>query len=402
VKDNSDEPLAGIRVVDFTTLVPGPMTTLALIEAGAGFLTIERPGGDGACSYEPKLGKGSAIFVRLNCGKRSLTVDLKHPKSLEIIRQVIAATDVLIEQFRPGVMARLGLGYEACAELNPGLIYCSLTGSGQAGPKRDVAGHDLNYVAQPGLLSMTRGSNGQPVLPHILAADIGGGAYPAIINILFALLQRERTGRGGRIDIAMSENVLPFLYGGLVKQLATGAAVVPNGEITTGGTARHQIYETKDIQHLPVAPIEDRFWTMFADAIGLSDEERQGHKDPLRSIALVNRKIASRTLAEWMQVFVATDARVASATQLRARGIFNFIVMSEYAETIALPVPIARQFGGGSLRRRSPPLDDIADTSCALDIWSPSAPAQMENYRHNGMFGGQPAELLQGDSTRTS
>jgi alpha-methylacyl-CoA racemase len=383
VTGDHDQPLTGIRVVDFTTLVPGPMATLALSEAGADVLKVERPGGDEARGYEPKIGENSAVFLLLNRGKRSITLDLKRPEALEAVRDIIAQADVVIEQFRPGVMARLGLGYEALAKLNPRLIYCSLTGYGQNGPLRDIAGHDLNYVAHAGLLSMIKANDGQPVLPHILAADIGGGAYPAIINVLLALIQRERSGRGCHIDIAMAENVLPFLYAGLAKQLSTGMGVTPGGEVTTGGTARYQIYKTKDGRYLSVAPVEDRFWSIFAATIGLSDGERQDGIEPSQLIALVRRKIASRDLAEWTEIFARTDVCVApvatledalGSPQFLARGTFSFKVTSENAEIAALPVPIVAHFRGESLRRSSPRLSAVTDMTAVSRIWQSTSP----------------------------
>jgi crotonobetainyl-CoA:carnitine CoA-transferase CaiB-like acyl-CoA transferase len=173
-------PLSGIRVLDFSTLLPGPMAGLFLVEAGAEVIKIERPGmGDEMRTYMPRLGEDSANFVLLNRGKRSIAIDLKAPDAVTRLTPLIERSDVLIEQFRPGVMDRLGLGYAALCQINPRLIYCSITGFGQTGPRRDMAAHDLNYLALAGLLSLTGGRDSAPGMPHMPIADIAAGTYPA-------------------------------------------------------------------------------------------------------------------------------------------------------------------------------------------------------------------------------
>src|SRR5258706_9813417 len=213
-KCDSMRPLEGIRVIDFSTLLPGPLATLLLAEAGAEVIKIERPGdGDEMRRFEPKLGADGVNFALLNRGKRSIAIDLKAPDALARLRPLIERADILVEQFRPGVMDRLGLGPAALAALNPRLIYCAITGYGQAGPKAAVAGHDLNYCADSGLLSLAAGSDGAPVVPAALVADIAGGAYPAVINILLALQRRAGTGNRcpPRVSVAGNPGPLPFL-----------------------------------------------------------------------------------------------------------------------------------------------------------------------------------------------
>src|ERR1044071_930856 len=189
-------PLEGVRVLDFSTLLPGPLATLMLAAAGAEVIKIERPGrGDEMRSYTPKFGADSVNFALLNRGKRSIAMDLKAPGAVEALKPLVESADVVVEQFRPGVMDRLGLGYEALKKINPKIVYCALTGYGQHGPRADVAAHDLNYVAESGMLSLAKGEAGSPTMPAALVADIAGGTYPAVINILLAL--RERDQRGG-------------------------------------------------------------------------------------------------------------------------------------------------------------------------------------------------------------
>src|SRR5262245_40397920 len=171
-------PLEGCLVLDFSTLLPGPLATLVLAEAGAEVVKIERPGGDEMRAWEPRWGRESLNFALLNRGKKSIVVDLKDARQRDRLQPLIARADVLVEQFRPGVMARLGLDYASVSALNPRIIYCSITGYGQAGPRREVAAHDVNYVATSGLLSLSMGPPSLPVLPPALIADIAGGSYP--------------------------------------------------------------------------------------------------------------------------------------------------------------------------------------------------------------------------------
>src|SRR5439155_4536112 len=209
------QPLEGLLVLDFSTLLPGPMATLLLAEAGAEVVKVERPSGEEMRSYRPRWGRESVNFALLNRGKKSLALDLKSDEDRKKLAPLLARADVIVEQFRPGVMARLGLDYDDIARINPRMIYCSISGYGQDGPKRDVAGHDLNYVGDTGLLALSMGSTRNPVVPPALIADIAGGAYPTVMNVLLALQQRARTGRGCYCDIAMAGNLFPFTYWGL-------------------------------------------------------------------------------------------------------------------------------------------------------------------------------------------
>jgi len=206
------QPLEGILVLDFSTLLPGPMATLLLAEAGAEVVKVERPSGEEMRSYRPRWGRESVNFALLNRGKKSLALDLKSDEDRKKLAPLLARADVIVEQFRPGVMARLGLDYDDIARINPRVIYCSITGYGQDGPKRDVAGHDLNYIGDAGLLALSMGDAERPVVPPALIADIAGGAYPTVINVLLALQLRQKTGRGSYLDVAMAKNLFPFAY----------------------------------------------------------------------------------------------------------------------------------------------------------------------------------------------
>lgn len=339
--------LAEIVVVDFSTLLPGPLATLILASVGATVVKVERPGGgDGMRDYEPRVGTTSANFALLNRGKDSRTIDLKSDRGIREARDLIERADVLVEQFRPGVMERLGLGFAEVEALNPRLVYCSITGYGQHGDRAGRAGHDLNYSAEVGLLSLLD----RPALSPALIADIGAGAYPAVINILLALADRQRTGRGRHLDIAMADGLFTWMYWALGNGLGCGHWPKPGGELVTGGSARYQVYKTADGRYLAAAPLEDRFWDAFCDAIELPDSLRDDKRDPNATTQAVAERIASRPAAEWERRFADVDACCSLVRDLReavsdpsfiARGIFGGRTGDGKGATLpALPLPV--------------------------------------------------------------
>lgn len=347
-------PLNGILVLDFSTLLPGPFATLMLAEAGAKVVKVERVGsGDEMRSYEPKLGADSANFQLLNAGKDSIAIDLKAKDAFERLKPLVAQADVVVEQFRPGVMDRLGFGYEALRVVNPRLIYCAITGWGQSGPKSAVAAHDLNYMAEAGLLGLSCGNDGAPVMPPVLVADLAGGAYPAVVNILLALFRRDRTGEGAYLDVAMGENLLPLAYWGLGDGFVAGQWPGRGDALVTGGSPRYQIYRTSDGRHLAAAPIEDRFWNNFCDLIGLAPEWRDAGADPYQAKRAIAAIIAGRSADDWMETFKGHDVCCSIVASLRdaaadphfaARGLFSREVRVEDASLPVLPTTVAPCF----------------------------------------------------------
>jgi crotonobetainyl-CoA:carnitine CoA-transferase CaiB-like acyl-CoA transferase len=233
------QPLSGIVVLDFTTLLPGPLATLLLAEAGAEVIKVERPGGEDMRHYEPRFDGESAMFAQLNRGKKSLVLDLKSAQARDKLMPLIERADVLVEQFRPGVMARLNLGYDAVKAVNRRLVYCSITGYGQSGPRAGEAGHELNYIGHTGLLALNPGPADRPVVPPALIADIAGGTLPAVMNILLALRQRDRTGEGCHLDIAMIDAMFTFASHALASGHATGAFPGRGGGRRNRRGARH-------------------------------------------------------------------------------------------------------------------------------------------------------------------
>jgi crotonobetainyl-CoA:carnitine CoA-transferase CaiB-like acyl-CoA transferase len=309
-------PLEGCLVLDFSTLLPGPLATLLLAEAGAEVIRIERPGGD----EMPSL-------AALNRGKTRLVLDLKTPHDRDQLRPLLGRADVLVEQFRPGVMHRLRLGYDDVAAINPKIVYCSITGYGQHGPKSGVAGHDLNYIADTGLLSISMGMPSNPVIPPALIADIAGGSYPAVINILLALRERDITGRGRHLDVSMTDNLFTLTLG--------------NSVIASGG-ARYRLYPTKDGRMLAVGALEQRFWDALCDITGLDADLRDDAANPSATMKRLGDIIAGETADTWARriadrdsccCVVATVEEASRDPHFVARGV-----------TPALHVPIDHQF----------------------------------------------------------
>jgi alpha-methylacyl-CoA racemase len=358
-------PLAGIRVLDFTTLLPGPMATLLLAEAGAEVIKIEHPDGENMRRFKPSWGKESVMFALLNRGKKSVAADLKNPRQRDRIIALAKTADVVVEQFRPGVMDRLGLGYGALRAMNPRIIYCAITGYGQSGPRRDRAGHDLNYIGDAGLLALSSGPPGQRVVPPALIADIAGGSYPAVMNILLALRRRDATGEGTYVDVSMTESVFPFMYWAIGAGLGAGAWPEDGGDRLTGGSPRYHLYETRDGRIAAVAALEPKFWESFTAAIGLAPEFIDDARDPPATIVRVAEIIAGKTAAEWEPIFDKADCCCSIVQDIRAalddphfnaRGLFAARILNEKGQALpAIPVPIDKPLRPGAATDASAP-----------------------------------------------
>lgn len=348
------QPLSGLLVLDFSTLLPGPLAALMLAEAGAEVIKIERPGGEDMRRFPPIVDGESAAFALLNRGKKILTLDLKADADRATLQPLLARADILIEQFRPGVMARLGLGYDDLRAINPKLIYCSISGYGQSGPRADEAGHDVNYIGATGLLDLQPGPIDGPGLPPLLAADIGGGSFPAMINILLALRARDRSGQGAFIDIAMTDTMFTFAWYALAIGTASGRFPKPGELPLVGGSPRYQLYPTKDGRIVACGALEQKFWLAFTAAIGLSAEFIDDRRDANATRGAIAKLIVARTADEWRPIFARADCCVTIVTPLEEairdphfveRGLFAHTIKNASGKTIpALPVPIDPQF----------------------------------------------------------
>ncbi len=329
-------PLDGIRVLDLSRLLPGPFATRTLRDLGAVVDKLEDPrGGDYLRRMPPSAGDGmNSVFHDLNRGKRSVALDLKRPEGRDVFLRLIERYDVLVESFRPGVMDRLGVGWETLRRRHRGLVYCAITGYGQTGPLKDRAGHDLNYLARAGVLGLTGPADGPPQVPGVQAADIGGALY-AVIGILAALHERRRTGEGRLVDVSMCEAALslaPFGFGSFV-----GGMHADRGrDVLTGGIAAYQTYETRDGGFMALAALEPKFWTAFCQGVGLEPDLRalapgphqEGPEGFKAKVAAIFRR---KTRAEWIAFADATDCclepvlspeETLADAQHRARGVF--------------------------------------------------------------------------------
>src|SRR5262249_29735695 len=280
--------------------------------------------------------------------------DLKSREGHARLAPLLARADVLVEQFRPGVMARLGLGYAAVRQVNPRIVYCSISGYGQHGPRAGEAGHDLNYIGATGLLALNPGPREHPSVPPALIADIGGGTFPAVMNILLGLRQRDQTGEGCYLDIAMADAMFTFAWQALAAGQATGRYPGPGEAWTAGGTPRYALYPTRDGAIVACAALEEKFWQDFCAAIELAPPLVDEQKDPPATPAAIAALIAARTAVDWRPIFAKADCCVTIVASLEeamrdphfvARGLFAYEAVSSAGTAIAaLPVPIAPIF----------------------------------------------------------
>src|SRR3954447_17881954 len=345
------QPLSGILVLDFTTLLPGPLATLMLAEAGAEVVKIERPGGEDMRAMPPVHDGEAAVFALLNRGKKSVVADLKNESDCNKLAPLLKKADVLVEQFRPGVMERLGLGYEAIKTLNARIVYCSVSGYGQQGARAGEAGHDINYQAATGLLAIQPGPLDPPVVPPGLIADIGGGSMPAVINILLALRQRDATGEGVYLDVAMTDAMFTFAWYAYAIGQATGSYPAPGVLRLAGGSPRYQLYPTRDGKLVACGALEQKFWLAFCNTIGLPAALMNDAADPEATKAAIREIIGRETAEHWRPKFAAADCCVTIMASLEEavrdphfveRGLFAHTIASGSGATMpALPVPIA-------------------------------------------------------------
>jgi len=323
--------LYGVRVVDLTRHLPGPLAGLLLADMGAEVLKIEPPDGDGMREMGPRRADGrSAYFAAVNAGKTTRRVDLKRADQRAAFLDLVKTADVLIESFRPDVLARLGVGYDTLKALNPRLIYCSLNGFGAAGPLAAMAAHDLNYVALAGALPPV-GADGS--LPDTPLADCAGGLFAALA-IVGALHGRARDGRGCHIDLALVDAVMPLQILPLAALGAAGAAAAPGEGPLNGGAAYYHVYDTADGRRVTLGAIEAKFWRAFCAAAERPDwEPRHGEPLPQRAlIAEVASMFRQLTLAECERRFGPADCCLAPALELadaiasphvRSRGLVS-------------------------------------------------------------------------------
>ncbi len=287
------QPLRGLRVLDFAHLLPGEFVTLWLSQLGAEVIKIERSGAQRLLGIDERHPYRAAF----NRGKKSIVLNLKTPKHLDVALRLVQDADVLVEGFRPGVMDRLGLGWEKVHALNPRLVYCSISGFGQGGPDRERPGHDNIYLAETGLLAENRGLDGEPHMFPVQLADVGGGTFPALVGILAALWAREQTGQGTYVDVSLFEGALAWTYL-LLPSLVGGPHVQVWLDGLAGRLPCYGIYRTQEGEHLALGALEPHFWAAFCHAV-----ERQNWLGRAYDLSLreeVATLFKQHTLKEWL------------------------------------------------------------------------------------------------------
>jgi crotonobetainyl-CoA:carnitine CoA-transferase CaiB-like acyl-CoA transferase len=328
--------LDGVKVLDLSRLLPGPFLTMILADLGADVIKVEAPGaGDYLRTMFPGKQGMSGRFLAVNRNKRSLVLDLKTAPGRDAFLRLVAQADVVVESFRPGVMARLGLGYDALRAHNPRVILCSISGFGQDGPYQERAGHDLGYVALAGVLAMGGARGGAPAMPGAQIADLAGGALWGVTGILGALLGRARTGQGEHLDISMTEGALALLAAELGNlDCAPGARPSRGNQALNGGLACYRIYEAADGKYLAVGALEPKFWLALNQAIGRAGQVAELAAPPEKQEAIAAELAAifrTRTRDAWMADLASHDCCCEPVLELdevsghplhQARGVF--------------------------------------------------------------------------------
>ena len=381
----SDMRLDGVRVLDLSRLLPGPYATQLLADAGAEIIKVEdTDGGDYARLMPPYTDDGTgAIFDAVNRGKRSVALDLKDERGREAFLRLAETADVVFEQFRPGVVDRLGVDYEAVQEVNSDVVYCSLSGFGQTGPDADRVGHDLNYVGMAGLLDMTRTDrDSQPQIPGYPIGDMAGGLFAAF-SILGALLSRELGNTGGEyVDVAMTDVVASFSQP-LASEALTDDQPAPDEAPLVGGFPWYDVYETADGRYVTLAALEPKFWRTFCEAADRPDlvdkhmtsdaAEREALRGELADI------FAEQTRDEWeadlgdVEAMVAPVRTLAESLDGERAAARELVDRATGAPRVGFP---AQSSEAVTTRRRSTPSATTASCSSRTGTFVPGGPVQ--------------------------
>jgi len=387
--------LSGLRVLDASRLLPAALCTQMLADLGADVLKVEEPGrGDYQRSFPPMARHDSGTFLLCNRNKKSMTLNLKDQRGKEIFKDLARSSDILVEGFRPGVMERLGLDYQTMRDVNPRLVYCSVSGYGQTGPYRLAAGHDLNYMGIAGSLPLFAKTPGQPLVPGLLVADIGGGSLMAVYGILAAILARHQTGQGQHVDVSMMDGAMAFLAYHAAEPLF-GNHDPQGGEYrNAGGAACYNIYTCRDGGQVTLGALEQHFWHRFCDAAGCPDlKEEQFPEGAAREeqFTKVRAIFVQRTRAEWMDIFAANDIPAGPVNtireafhdpQVKAREMLVHIDHPTEGRIPQLGFPVKFSHTPGQMRLPPPRLGE--HTSEVLQALGLSS-AEIDTLRHAGV-----------------
>jgi len=358
VRTKRTGPLEGVQIIDFTRLLPGPLATMMLADMGADVIKVEDPDSpDYVRHFEPLIEGTSAFYYALNRNKRSLAINTLAKEGQSVIKELVKNADVLIEQYRPGVMKKFEMDYETLSAINPKLIYISITGYGQESQLSQAAGHDINYIGIAGALGITGDESGSPVIPGFQLADIAGGSYMAMNAVTAALYKREKTGKGDYIDIAMTDSVLPFIALPFAEQQVSNSVHTRGKFQLSGGQANYNTYKCADGKFIALGSLEPKFWNTVCERLGkpewqgkiIGDEQTQSEiKKELKVI------FSQKTRSEWLEFFGKDDVcltpineldEIGADKYLNERNLFvDFQLGDKHIKTIALPI----KFGSGN------------------------------------------------------
>jgi crotonobetainyl-CoA:carnitine CoA-transferase CaiB-like acyl-CoA transferase len=385
-------PLSGVRVLDLTRLLPGPFATMVLADLGADVVKVEDPaGGDWLRHVPPLSGDASAAYHGLNRNKRSIALDLRRREGAGAFFSLARSADAVVESFRPGVLDRLGIGWEALHRENPRLVLCSISGYGQDGPNALRAGHDLDYLAVAGVLA-ANGPPDRPLPPAVQVADVAGGSWPAAVGVVAALLGRERSGEGAHVDVSMTEGALAMLALPLGMAWGRGTPISRGRELLDGGSACYGVYRTKDGRFVALGALEPKFFAGFCVAVGRPElAERQlapqgarskeggsaastdlelgpdGRRGPRAELEAI---FGSRTRDEWAAFAAEHDVCLEPVLegdeprehpQLRARGAFVEVPVRPGGPAVPAVASPVRIRGERAPLRPAPRLGEHAD-----------------------------------------
>lgn len=340
--------MEGIRVLDLSHMLPGPFSTMLLADMGAEVIKIEPPnGGDSFRMRQPFIKKESSAFLMVNRSKKSCVLDLRSPEGHEAFMELVKSADVLLEQFRPGVVNRLGIDYESVKQVNPGIIYISLSGFGQNGPYRDMPGHDINYLSISGILDTVGKKDCPPAIPGIQIADMCGAQW-AMVSVLLGLMAREKNGGQGQyIDLAMTDAVFPWLSLFLSDYMAKGTVSSRGETRSSGAFAFYNVYETADGRYVSLGAAEPKFWAAFCTSVGHEEWiERQNDRTLIPEVADLFK---SRTQKAWVELLFGANccftpvnniAEALEDPQLQYRGMKTVLHHPTEGEVINFAFPV--------------------------------------------------------------
>ncbi|HWC01969.1 MAG TPA: CaiB/BaiF CoA-transferase family protein [Methylomirabilota bacterium] len=367
---------AGLRMLDLSRLLPGPYCSLLFADLGAEVIKVEEPGrGDYARRTPPFWGASDvgAYFLLLNRNKKSVAVDLKAEAGKALFRRLVRTADIVLESFRPGVMDRLGLGWEALRAENPRLVYCALSGYGQDGPYRNLVGHDVNYMGYAGALSVTGPRDGPPLTPGVQVADLGGGALMAAFAIAAALHHRQASGEGQLVDVSMTDGVVSWLIPHLAAFFATGRVPERARERLNGGWPCYGVYETADGGHVTLGALEPQFWANFCRLVERDDLRPLQHVEGAerdRVAEELRRLFRTRPRAEWVTLLHQADVcagpvldldEVVRDPQLVQRGLFTEVQHPKLGAVRQVAFPVRMSATPGRVATPPPALGEHTD-----------------------------------------